>query len=554
MLLRLFSARFGCGLAMLFCGAASGLAQEFDLLVTGGRIVDGSGNPWYRADIGIRAGRIAEIGQLAGRGARRTIAVDDQVVSPGFIDMMGATSVPLLEDRSSAESKLRQGITTLLAGEGRSAAPQNERTGGAGVWAGTLRWRTFAEFFRLLEEKGLAMNVIHNIGAAQVRLAVIGDKDEAPTPQQMAAMNELVAQAMQDGAVGLSTALIYPPGTYARTEELVAMAKVVGRYGGVYMSHMRNESHAVLDAIRETIHIGEAAGIPSHVFHLKAAGEENWPLMQKAIDLIQSARDRGLDVTADIYPYIRNGIGLGSFIHPRHYAHGTAPFLASLASAQVRSALRHEIETTSDWENWYRHVGRDWDNVLVASVGPKLDRHYEGKSISEIAKMRNQPEWDAFFDLAQSGDVSVNPKSMNEEQKRLALRSEWISICTDAPPTDIKTATNAHPRAFGSFVRVLSQYVREEKVISLERAVRQMSALPANFLQLYDRGRIAPGMAADLLVFDPARVQDTATFVKPLSFPTGMPYVIVNGKVVNDKDRFTAENGGMLLRHAGRGH
>jgi N-acyl-D-aspartate/D-glutamate deacylase len=408
MLLRRSLGRLCGGLLLLFCCSA-GRAQDFDLLLTGGRIVDGTGNPWYRADIGIRGGRIAEIGKLSGRTARRVIEVREQVISPGFIDMMGTTSVPLLEDRPSAESKLRQGITTLLAGEGGSVAPQNERT--AGGWGRALRWRTFAEYFRLLEEKGIPMNVIHNVGAAQVRLAVIGDKDEAPTPEQMAKMNELVAEAMRDGAVGLSTALIYPPGTYARTEELGEMAKVVGRYGGVYVSHMRNESFAVLDAIRETIHIGEAAGIPSHVFHLKAAGEENWPLMKEAIALIQSARDRGLDVTADIYPYIRNGIGLGSFIHPRHYARGAAPFLATLSSADVRAALRREIETMSDWENWYRHVGKNWDNVLVASVGGMLDRHYEGRSIAEIAKMRKQEEWQAFFDLVQTGEVNVNPKA-----------------------------------------------------------------------------------------------------------------------------------------------
>jgi len=331
--------------------------------------------------------------------------------------MMGASSVPLLDDRNSAESKLRQGITTLSAGEGHSMAPQNERTSSRGERAGKPRWRTFAEYFQLLESHGMAMNAIHNVGAAQVRLAVIGDKDQAPTPAQMAEMNRLVAQAMEDGAVGLSTALIYPPGTYAKTEELVEMAKVVGRYGGVYMSHMRNESSQVLDAIRETIHIGEAAGIPSHVFHLKAAGEENWPLIKDAIELIRKSRERGLDVTADIYPYIRNGIGLGSFLHPRHYADGTPVFLKTLSDPAVRARLRSEVETTSDWENWYRHVGKDWGNVLVASVGPPLSQSYEGKSIAEIAKMRGQDDWTAFFDLAQTGVVNVNPKSMDEEQK-----------------------------------------------------------------------------------------------------------------------------------------
>ena len=320
----------------LLLGAVSAGAQDFELILAGGRIVDGTGNPWYRADIGIRNGRIAEIGKLSGRTSRRTINLHDEVVSPGFIDMMGASSLPLLDDPPSAESKLRQGITTLLAGEGVSAAPQNDQTIGMGQSRGKLRWRTFAEYFRLLEQKGMAMNAIHNVGAAQVRLAVIGDKDQAPTPAQMAEMRKLVGEAMRDGAVGMSTALIYPPGTYAKTEELIEMAKVVGQYGGVYMSHMRNESNQLLDAIRETIHIGEAAGIPSHVFHLKAAGEENWPLIKDAIQLIQSARDRGLDVTADIYPYVRNGLGLGSFIHPKYYAGGQALFLKTLSERTVR--------------------------------------------------------------------------------------------------------------------------------------------------------------------------------------------------------------------------
>ena len=523
-------------LILLMLLAAPLPGQDFDLVITGGRVVDGSGNPWYRADIGIRGGRIAEIGRLDGRSSRRRIELRGQVVSPGFIDMMGASSVPLLQDRESAESKLRQGITTLLAGEGGSVAPSK-------------RWPTFAEYFRELEAKGIPMNAVHNIGAAQVRSEVIGDKDVAPTPEQMAQMVAIVDQAMRDGAVGLSTALIYPPGTYARTEELVEMAKAVGRHGGVYMSHMRNESHQVLEAIRETIHIGEAAGIPSHVFHLKAAGVEHWPRIKDAIALIQSARDRGLDVTADIYPYIRNGIGLGSFLHPRHYANGSEAFLKTLGDSQVRAALRKEVETTSDWENWYRHVGKNWDNVLVASVNAPLDKRYEGKSLAEIAKLRGEDEWTTFFELVRVGGVSVNPKSMDEEQKRAALRTPWVSVCTDSAPLNIRTATNAHPRAFGSFVRVLAKYVREEKVITLEQAVRQMSSLPANFLQLYDRGRIAPGMAADLLVFDPDRVQDHATFIKPLAFPTGMPYVIVNGKLAIDDGRFTEENGGQVLRH-----
>jgi N-acyl-D-amino-acid deacylase len=507
-------------------------AQDFDLLVAGGRVVDGSGNAWYRADVGIRHGRIVEIGSLKNRKAARVIDARDQIVSPGFIDMMGNSSEPAFNDRTSAESKLRQGITTILAGEGSSTAP-------------SPHWKTFGEYFRAVERKGIPINAVQNVGAAQVRRMVIGVEDRPPSPAEMQQMRALVDQAMRDGAVGFSTALIYPPGVYASTAELVQMAKVVSKYGGIYMTHMRNESNQVLDAIRESIRIGEEGGVPVHIFHLKAAGEENWPRMKEAIALIQSARDRGLDVTADIYPYIRNGLGLGSFIHPRHYSNGAAPFLGTLSDAKVRAAIRKEIEETSNWENWYRHVGKNWDNVLVAQA---KDKHFEGKSIAEIARMRGTDAWTTFFDLIQNGDVEVNPKSMNEEQKHLALRTEWISICTDSPPLSTAVATNAHPRAFGSFPRILAKYVREEKIISLEDAVRKMTSLAANQLKIYDRGRITPGAAADILIFDPERIQDTATFAKPISFPIGLPYVIVNGRVAIDNGKFTAENAGMILR------
>src|SRR5215813_2875086 len=302
------------------------------------------------------------------------------------------------------------------------------------------------------------------------------------------------------------------------------MGKVVAQYGGFYSTHMRNESSKVLEAIREALEIGRRAGVPVHIYHLKAAGEENWPLMQKAIDLIQQARTEGMDVTADVYPYIRNGLPLGSLIHPRHYAQGAEAFLKTLGDPAVRKEVRRELESTSDWENWYRHVGKNWDNVLIARVAEGGDKRFEGKSITEIAALTGKDQWDTFFDLVASGKVDANPRSMDEEQKRLALRSEFISFCTDSEPIDIAKASGAHPRAFGSFPRVLAKYVREEKVISLEMAVRKMTSLPANRLMLYDRGRIALGMAADLVVFDPATIQDTATFVKPLAFPVGSSY------------------------------
>lgn len=530
-------------------------SKPFDVLITGGRVIDGTGNPWFVADVGIRGGVIAEVGRLAGRPAARTIDATGLVVAPGFIDMMGGSSLPLLLDPVSAESKLRQGITTMMVGEGDSLAPQNDRTAAQEIEGASFKinWRTYAEYFALLEKKGIAMNVIHNVGAAQVREVVIGDEDRAPTPEQLAQMKALVAQAMKDGSVGLSTALIYPPGTFAKTEELIELSKVAAQYGGVYFSHMRNESKHLLDAIQEVIRIGKEAGIPVHIYHLKAAGEENWPLMAQALALIQQARDQGVDITADIYPYIRNGLGLRALVHPRHFAGGADAFVRSLATPSVRQEIRHEMETTSDWENWYRWVGSNWDNVLISSAGPKGDSALNGLSVEAAAKRRGVDAWALFFELIREGDPFVSPKSMNEGQKQAALRASFVSIDCDAAPLNPANAAaglgqSTAPRAFGTFARILAKYVREEHVISLEDAVRKMSSLPANTLRLWDRGRISPGFRGDVLVFDPARVQDTATFDKPLSYSVGFDYVLVNGTLVIDGGRATGALPGSVLR------
>jgi N-acyl-D-amino-acid deacylase len=521
----------------------------FDLLISGAHVIDGTGNPWFQADVGILNGKIAEVGYLHNHAAKRTIDAHGLTLTPGFIDMMSGTTLPLLLDPVTSQSKLRQGVTTMMSGEGDSLAPQNDRTiADYHLPANFPKWTTFEQYDRLLSAKGLSLNVIHNVGAAQVRRVVIGEEDRAPTAAQLAQMKEIVAKAMQDGAVGLSTALIYPPGTYAKTEEIIELAKVASQYDGVYFSHMRNESGQLLDAINETIRIGKEARIPVHIYHLKAAGEENWPLMAQAITLIQSARDQGIDVTADIYPYIRNGIGLGSFIHPRHYAKGTDAFLPTLSDAKLRADLRKEIETTSDWENWYQHVGKNWDNVLVVQVSSKGDKRFEGKSVQEIATLRNVDVWTTFFDLVQQGGVDVDPKSMNEDQKQQALRTNFVSIGSDAEPQNAATSSYAHPRTFGTFPRILAKYVRDEKVIPLETAIREMTSLPANQLKLHDRGRISPGLAADLILFDPAKIQDTATFAKPISYAQGIDYVVVNGQLVIDQAQPTTATPGQILR------
>lgn len=548
------SLRIALSCCMLVLATAGlGAAQGLDLLVRNGRIVDGSGNPWYSGDVGVRGGTIVEVGNLTGRTAKRTIDAKGMVVSPGFVDLMGVNTFVFLADPPSAESRLRQGITTSMAGEGRSHAPQNARTLGNVTLGGKpVSWRTFAEYHRLFEQHGVPLNVVHNVGAAQVRRVVIGEEAGVPTPQQMTQMKALVRQAMEDGAVGYSTALIYPPGIYATTEELIEMGKVTAEYGGVYFTHMRNESSQLLEAIRESIHIGEKAGVPVHIFHLKAAGQENWPLVKQAIALIQSARDRGLDVTSDIYPYIRNGLGLESFVNPRHFTAGEKAFVATLSNPRVRQELRREIETTTNWENWYRHVGRDWNKVLITAVGSRGDRSIVGLSVQQVADKQKTDVWETFFNLVQQGGVEVAPESMNEEQKREALRAPFVAIETDSQPANPATTESSHPRAFGSFPRVLAKYVRKEKVLTLEDAIRRMTSLPANRMGLYDRGRIAPNMAADLVLFDPDKIQDTATFTKPLSYATGVEYLIVNGDLVIDQGRLTGRKPGKVLRHRRR--
>jgi N-acyl-D-aspartate/D-glutamate deacylase len=533
--------------------AASG---PFDILITNARVVDGAGNPWFRADVGVRGDRIAEVGALSGRAADRVIDAADRVLSPGFIDMMGQSTLVLVTDPGSAESKLRQGITTYLSGEGGSPAPQSRESLEPPVVDGEARsWTTYAEYFGLLESQGIPINVVHDVGLTQVRRVVLGEGDVQPTPAQLEEMKELVRQGMEDGAVGTSTSLIYPPAVYATTEELIELTRVAGEYGGVYFTHMRNESHAVLEAIREAIEVGSGAGVPVHIYHLKAAGQDNWPLMTEALALIDSARAAGMDVTADIYPYIRNGIGLGSFLHPRHYAGGTASFLETLSDPGVRAELRREVETTSDWENWYRHVGMDWDNVLIVSASDAVDPRVINQSVAGAAEVLGTDPWNAFFDLVQAGGVSVNPQSMNEEQKWQALRAEYVMIDTDASPVNPETSASSHPRAFGAFPRVIAKYVREDSVLSLEDAVRRMSSMAAQRLGLHDRGFVAPGMAADLVLFDPEAIRDAADFgADAMEYAEGVDYLFVNGTlVIDDGALLTVQPGRVLRRGSGRG-
>ena len=517
--------------------------QEWDLIITGPRIVDGTGAPWYRADIGIRQGRITAIGRLRGRPARRTIDASHLVLSPGFLDMMGQTATPLIQTPETAANLLSQGITTINAGEGVSAAPQKPGPNKA------TDWRTMREYLARLDDAGMPINVVQSVGHTQVRKLVLGELDRRPTPQEMHAMEDQVREAMQAGAIGLSTALIYPPATYATTEEIVALAKIAGASGGRYYTHMRNEGDRLLQAIDEALEIGKQAGTPVHIFHLKAAGRQNWGKMSQAIAKIQAARFDGQSVTADIYPYINNGLGIAAFIHPRHFTEGRERLRRRLDDAELRSTIRHEMEHVQGWENWYRHVGYDWDKVIVGGMRLKPFADHNGKSLAAIARATSQDEWDLFFELVKSGAFAL-PESMTEANKRMAMRQEFISFCTDVGPAG-GSRIASHPRAYGSFPRILGRYVRDWGVLSLEAAIRRMSANAANQLMIYDRGRIAIGLAADLVLFDAERVIDRALLAAPDRQSSGIAMVIVNGEIVWEQGKYTGRRPGRVLRGPG---
>ena len=523
-------------------------SYDFDVIIKNAFVIDGTGGTGYTADIAVKDGIITEIGMLPNSFAETVIDAKGKVTTPGFIDMMGGSSVPFLSDPVTAESKLRQGITTILVGEGTSVAPRSEASTNSEYHSVDETWSTYSEYFPLLEKKGIALNVLHTVGSSQVRRIVIGEQDRAPTPGELEKMKELVSEAMRDGAVGLSTALIYPPGAFASTEEITELARTAAAHSGIYLSHMRNESSNLLAAVDEVIRISSEADLPGHIFHLKAAGRDNWPLMEQALQKISDTRRDGLAITADIYPYIRSGLGLSAFIHPNRFATGEDVLFRQLSDPVFRQLLRREIETTTDWENSYQQTGSNWNNVLITGIDDEQFESLVGLSIEEAAVTAGVNVWDMFFDLVIAG-TGVAPENMNEEQKHLALRADFICFDNDASPINPESTVSAHLRAFGTFPRVLAHYVREKQIISLEEAVRKMTSLPATILKLEDRGQINPGYAADIAIFDPETVQDRATFTDPLSYAEGIEYLLVNGELVIENRRMTGARPGTVIRH-----
>ncbi|MGH9531737.1 MAG: TonB family protein [Terriglobales bacterium] len=553
-------------LCLALLSSLAAFAQQYDVLIRNGRVVDGSGNPWVYADVGIRGDRIVFVGRApASASAQRTIDATGLVVAPGFIDMLGQSEISLLID-PRAVSKITQGITTEITGEGSSVAPLDDRLAREARKLERLErlgipvdWRSFDQYFARLAKQGAGINLGTFVGAAQVRRMVIGDADRAPTSKELARMEALVDEAMRQGAMGVSSSLIYAPGSYAKTEELIALARMAARHGGIYASHIRNESDGILEALDEAFRIGRDAGLPVEIWHLKTAGKQNWGRMGEVLMRIEQARAGGLDVTADQYPYIASSTTLSACIPPKYQTGGTEDFLARLRDPAQRAAMRKDILTLhgSDFDNTWLGV-KGPEGILIASVPDPALKKYEGKNMAEIAAMQNKDPMEAMFDLVLAGEDRVGAVyfEMNEDDVRLALRHRWVAINNDsqaASPEGPLGESKTHPRAYGSFPRILGKYVRDEKLLPLEDAIRKFTSLPAQRMKLKDRGLLREGYFADVTIFDPATVRDLATFEDPHRTSVGIEYVFVNGVLALEKGKVTGKLGGRPLRGPGYG-
>jgi N-acyl-D-amino-acid deacylase len=539
----------------------AGPADEgYDVLIKNGMIVDGSGNPWVSGDIAIRGDRIVSIERLEGATAKRVIDASGLVVSPGFIDMLGQSEFPLLIDNRSL-SKLSQGITTEITGEGGSIAPQTELTLASlqpalDQYKLKVDWTTLDGYFQRLEKSGTPLNIGTYVGAGQIREAVIGDVDRAPTPAELERMKGMVAQAMQGGAFGISTALIYPPGHYAKTEELIELAKVASQYGGIYGTHMRSEGQTEPQAIEEALRIGREAHLPVEIFHLKVSGATRWGNMTKVVAQIQAARDAGQDVTADMYPYIAGGTALASSLPPWVADGGLEKLLQRLHDPAIRAKIKAEMAADHpNWENLFFDCGGG-KGVMVAGVeNPELKK-YNGKTIAEIAADQKKSELDALFDfvIADKGQTGALYFMASEKDLVYGLKQPWTSLCLDASEMSLDGPlyeAHTHPRAFGAMPRFLGRYVRDEHLLSLEQGIRKMTSLPAQREHLASRGLLRQGYYADITIFDPATIIDEATYQQPTQLSRGMKYVFVNGQLEFADGKLTGVAAGRPLRGPG---
>jgi len=554
-------------LGYLFFGVIIGGGQialadaPFDIIIKGGTVYDGTGGEGHVTDVAIRGDRIAGVGDFAKASAKKTIDAHGLAVAPGFINMLSWSTESLIQDGRS-QSEIRQGVTTEIMGEGESMGPLNDRMKARLVREQTdikfeIKWNTLAEYLHYLEQRGISCNVASFLGATTVREYVIGLEDKQPTPEQLDQMRELVRKEMEAGALGIGTSLIYPPAFYAKTEELIELCKVAAKYQGKYISHMRSEGNQLFQGLDEVIRISREAGIPAEVYHIKAAGQKNWPKEDELLERIEAAQKEGLKIRANMYTYTAAGTGLDACLPPWTEDGGYPALFKRLRDPAMREKIAAEVRIDSDaWENLYLAAGSPEKILLVGFKSEKL-KPLTGKSLAEVAKMRGKDPIETMMDLISEDESRIGTIYfvMSEENVKKELAKPWISFGSDEAsqaPEGVFLKSNPHPRAYGNFARVLGKYVRDEKVITLPEAVRRLSALPAANLGLDHRGFIQDGMFADVVVFDPATIADRATFDKPQQYAVGMKHVFVNGVQVLKDGEHTGAKPGRALAGLGK--
>jgi len=562
---RLFWGVLGVLTALTAGGQEKASPRDFDLVIRNGHIVDGTGSPWYSADVGIRDSHIAAIGDLGGAAAKETIDAHGRVVAPGFIDMLGQSELTILVD-PRLPSKIFQGITTEITGEGNSVAPLNDAMIAADHatyehYRINPDWRTLQQYFARLEKQGMGINLATYVGATSVRRMVLGDANVQPTPGQLDQMKGLVRDAMRDGAVGVSTSLQYSPAPYAKTEELIAMASAASKFGGIYATHMRSEGDGVLESIDEATRIGRDAHIPVEIWHLKAAGKTNWGKMPQIVERIDKSRAAGVDISANTYAYTAWFNTFSAFIPPWAHDGGDAKLVERLKDPATRARIRKDMTTAGKdsaaeaWDNeWLEVPGPE--AILIAVVQNKELLPLQGKRLSEVATLWKEDAIDALCDLLikDRAFTEVAVFGMDEPDVLLGLKQPWMSVDNDSSgtsPEGLLGQEHPHPRAYGTFPRILRKYVREEKQLTLADAIRKFTALPAQRMRLTDRGVLKEGMWADVVVFDPEKIADKATFEDPNQFSVGMDYVLVNGVPVIAEGKMTGALPGKVLRGPG---
>jgi len=546
--------------------AASNRADEpkYDLLIRGGRIVDGTGNPWFHGDVAVRGDRIVEVGQIAEGEAKRVIDAAGLVVAPGFIDIHSHSDWLLLED-GDAQSKIRQGVTTEVLGEGSSGGPFKGQLNAksATINGETVRWTTLGGYFDAVDRATTSTNVASYVGIGNIWQCVMGESFDRPTAEQLERMCALVDEAMRDGAFGLSSMLAMPPGSLATTDDIVRLCRVVARHGGIYSSHIRNEGTEVFAAVREAIEIGRRAGVPVDIIHIKIADQQYWGRMDEVIALIEEARREGVNVQSNVYPYTRGNNNLVSIIPPWAHEGGADKLLERLRDRERRERMKRDIRSgLPGWYNHYLAVGGDWSRMLISGrLGTQ--NPLEGLTMDRVISLKTRghdppPDpLDVLFDLLleEGGSISTVYAHHTEEDMNLALRQPWCSVGSDGSAYAVEGPLrrgNPHPRNFGTFPRLLGEYVRVRGVLTLEDAVRKITSLNTAKLGIADRGQIRAGNYADLTLFDPARIIDRATYVDPFHYGEGIQTVIVNGQVVLDDGRHTGARPGRALRRGGK--